>query len=97
MRIPLQSLSADALRGVVEAFVLREGTDYGHREFALELKCEAVERQLAQGDAEVWFDPETGTTDIRPVPPPLRGVTPRAGSSGRGGSNGTGDDFDGCR
>lgn len=67
IKVPPQSLSADALRGVVEAFVLREGTDYGHRDFSLEEKCAAVAREVATGRAEVWFDPQTGTTDIRPV------------------------------
>ena len=67
IKVPPQSLSAQALRGVVEAYVLREGTDYGYRAFTLEQKCEAVARQLASGDAEIWFDPRTGTTDIRPV------------------------------
>lgn len=67
VKVPRHSLSAEALRGVVEAFVLREGTDYGHRDFSLEEKCLAVERQLAAGEAEIWFDPETGTTDIRSV------------------------------
>lgn len=65
VKVPVQSLSPEALRGVIEAFVLREGTDYGHRDFSLEEKCAAVERQLAEGEAEVWFDPETRTTDIR--------------------------------
>lgn len=67
VNIPAQSLTSKALRGVVEAFVLREGTDYGPRRFSLEEKCRAVERQLARGEAEIWFDPETRTTDIRPV------------------------------
>lgn len=67
IKVPVQSLSADALRGLVEAFVLREGTEYGHREFSLSEKYLAVERGLARGDAEIWFDPETGTTDIRPA------------------------------
>jgi uncharacterized protein YheU (UPF0270 family) len=65
--IPPESLSAEALRGVIEAFVLREGTDYGHQEHSLEAKCRAVERQLRDGRAQIWFDPASGTTDIRPV------------------------------
>ncbi|MDZ7670663.1 MAG: YheU family protein [Gammaproteobacteria bacterium] len=65
VKIPTHTLSPEALRGVVEAFVLREGTDYGHRDISLEEKCAAVERQIAAGQAEVWFDPATGTTDIR--------------------------------
>lgn len=65
IKVPPESLSPEALQGVVEAFVLREGTDYGHRDFTLEEKCEAVRRQLRQGVAEIWFDPETGSTTIR--------------------------------
>lgn len=65
VKIPTHILSPEALRGVVEAFVLREGTDYGHRDISLEEKCAAVERQIAAGEAEVCFDPATGTTDIR--------------------------------
>lgn len=67
IRIPLETLSPDVLRGVVEAFVLREGTDYGHRDFSLEEKCRHVERQLARGEAEILFDAESRTTNIRMV------------------------------
>lgn len=67
IKVPRESLSAQALRGVVEAYVLREGTDYGHHDFTLDEKCEVVVRQLACGEAEIWFDARTGTTDIRPV------------------------------
>lgn len=63
----MKSLSAEALRGVVEAFVLREGTDYGHADYTLNEKCAAVERQLQSGAAEIWFDPESRSTEIRPV------------------------------
>ena len=67
--IPAESLSPEALRGVIEAFVLREGTDYGHHDHSLEAKCRAVERQLREGRARISFDPATGTTDIQPVGP----------------------------
>ena len=66
VKIPLDSLSREALIGLVEAFVLREGTDYGHEDYALAGKCEAVLRQLRDGQAEICFDPVTGTADIRP-------------------------------
>jgi uncharacterized protein YheU (UPF0270 family) len=65
IKIPQEDLSREALQGLIEAFVLREGTDYGHRDFTLQEKCEAVGRQLRQGVAEIWFDPETGSTTIR--------------------------------
>jgi uncharacterized protein len=65
VKVPPASLSPEALRGVVQAFVLREGTDYGHRDYSLEEKCAAVERQIEDGAAEIWFDPQTRTTEIR--------------------------------
>jgi uncharacterized protein YheU (UPF0270 family) len=38
MIIPHWMLSPDALRGVIEAFVTREGTDYGAQEVPLATK-----------------------------------------------------------
>ena len=35
IEIPHRQLSAEALRGVVESFVLREGTEYGQRDYSL--------------------------------------------------------------
>jgi uncharacterized protein len=65
--IPHQELSADALRGVVESYVLREGTDYGEREVLLEQKVAQVLRQLERGEAQIMFDPNTESIDIVPV------------------------------
>jgi uncharacterized protein len=62
--IPHRELSEDALRGVVESFVLREGTDYGERELSLEEKRAHVYRQLERGEAQIVFDPNTETIDI---------------------------------
>lgn len=71
MKIPHSSLSADALRSIIESFVLREGTDYGDEqhpgEHGLDAKCAAVLRQLEAGEAEIDFDPETETIDVRLV------------------------------
>jgi uncharacterized protein len=58
------ALSAEALRGVIESFVLREGTDYGEREFTLEQKVAHVLRQLERGEARITFDPSSGSVDI---------------------------------
>jgi uncharacterized protein len=62
--VPHTELSSDALRGVLESFVLREGTDYGEREFSLEQKLAHVHRQLERGEAKIVFDPNTETIDI---------------------------------
>lgn len=49
-------LSPEALRGLVEEFVSREGTDYGHADRSLESKVAAVVRQLESGEARIVFD-----------------------------------------
>jgi uncharacterized protein len=62
--VPYTELSEEALRGVIESFVLREGTEYGEREFSLEQKVQHVLRQLKRGEAQIVFDPATETIDI---------------------------------
>ena len=64
MEIPYKRLSPEILRGVIEQFVLREGTDYGHDEYSLEEKVRAVERQLERGVVQIVFDHETETCNI---------------------------------
>lgn len=65
IKVPVSELSDEALAGVIEAFVLREGTDYGHRDFTLAEKCALVREQLERGDAVIYFDPLTRSIDIR--------------------------------
>ena len=62
--VPHTELSLEALTGVVESFVLREGTDYGEREYSLEQKVAHVLRQLERGEAQIVFDPNTQTVGI---------------------------------
>lgn len=57
--VPHGELSADALRGVIESFVLREGTDYGERDVSLDDKVAQVMRQLERSEARILFDPAT--------------------------------------
>ena len=67
--VPYTELSEEALRGVLESFVLREGTDYGEREFSLDQKVEHVIRQLRRGEAKIVFDAATETIDVVVVRP----------------------------
>ena len=64
MRIPHTSLSADALHGLIEEYVSREGTEYGVREFSLKEKVEQVLDQLQRGEIYVDFDPDTSTCNL---------------------------------
>ncbi len=62
--VPPSALDPDTLRRVVESFVLREGTDYGEREYSLEAKVAHVVAQLERGEAQLVFDPNTESVQI---------------------------------
>ncbi len=64
MKIPFEELPKDTLLGVVDAFILREGTDYGHREITIEEKRDRVLSLLESGRAEIVFYPENDHIDI---------------------------------
>lgn len=73
VEIPPEMLSPDALTGVIENYVLREGTDYGPREFTREEKVNHVRAQLDRKEAWIVFDPDTQSVTLvtrgeRPTP-----------------------------
>ncbi|HOD79489.1 MAG TPA: YheU family protein [Syntrophorhabdus sp.] len=69
--IPVNRLSPEALRGVIQEFVSREGTDYGEREVSQEAKFEQVRHKLEHGLAVLIFDDETQTTNILSADDPI--------------------------
>jgi uncharacterized protein YheU (UPF0270 family) len=64
MIIPYQQISPDALQGLIEEFITREGTDYGEEEISLAQKVGQVERQLTRGDVVIVFDAATESVSI---------------------------------
>jgi uncharacterized protein YheU (UPF0270 family) len=64
VEVPYGELPADLLNAVIESFVLREGTDYGEKEFSLEDKVARVISQLKRGEAKIVFDPESESVTI---------------------------------
>ncbi len=64
VEVPHTALSPAALQGLVESFVLREGTDYGDREFTHEQKVAQVIAQLERGEARIVYDPETESVTL---------------------------------
>jgi len=64
LKIPYDQLSPEALQGVIEEFVTREGTDYGEIEVSLETKISQVLGQLKSGKVVIVFDQGTGTCNI---------------------------------
>lgn len=68
MEVPWESLSADALEGVIDDFILREGTDYGSIEASLEKKRADILKQLKARKIRLWFDPETESITLAVMP-----------------------------
>ena len=65
--IPKARLSAEALTGLIEEFVTREGTDYGHRDHHFEAKIAAVRHQIDAGQVIITYDPESETCNLVPA------------------------------
>lgn len=63
--VPPEELPDELLRAVIEAFVLREGTEYGERDYTLDEKVAHVQQQLQKGEARIVYDPNTQSVDIR--------------------------------
>jgi uncharacterized protein YheU (UPF0270 family) len=65
VEVPPSALSQNALRGIVEEFITREGTDYGLREHTFDEKRASVMRLIETGDVAIFFDTETETTTLK--------------------------------
>ncbi len=64
-------MSPEALHGVIEEFVTRDGTDYGGVEVPLETKIAQVMAQLQSGKAVIVFDQETESCTVLRSDDPL--------------------------
>lgn len=60
IRIPPDRLEPETLRGLIEEFVTRDGTDATEGE----AKIRQVQGLLERGVVEIWFDPENGSCNI---------------------------------
>jgi len=67
MEIPYTELSDEALKGIIEEYITREGTEYGAREFSLEQKIEHVRQQLLRREIKINFDAESQSCNLVPV------------------------------
>ncbi len=67
LTISWEALSDDALQGIIEEFVTREGTEYGAEQVSLERKCLQVREQLKRGEAAITWDEETQTCSVVPT------------------------------
>lgn len=62
--VPHTAVSREALEGLVEEFITREGTDYGHTEHTLDQKRASVLAQLTRGEVAIVFDLEAESTTL---------------------------------
>jgi hypothetical protein len=67
MIIPIDSVEKDTLIAIVEAFVLREGTEYGENDWSLSDKIEQVLWQLDSGKAFLVYSELHETVNIIPA------------------------------
>ncbi|MGE3760006.1 MAG: YheU family protein [Pseudobdellovibrionaceae bacterium] len=64
VEIPSDNLSEDALRGLLESYILRDGTDYGINELSLENKLKNLYRQLERKEILIVFDLNTESATV---------------------------------
>ena len=65
--IPHRDLSPEALTGLIQEFVTRDGTDSGYTRGSLEESVAMVRRQLDAGQAVIVFDDGSKTCNIVPA------------------------------
>lgn len=64
MIIPIDQLSEEALNGLMEEFISREGTEYGSRSYSMDEMLAQVKSQLDSAEVLVVFDAETSTCNL---------------------------------
>ncbi|MFO7716200.1 YheU family protein [Desulfosarcina sp.] len=62
--IPYEKLSSDALRGLIEEVVTRDGTDNGYDQATLAQNVDKVMEQLRRKEAVIVYDQCTQTANI---------------------------------
>ena len=64
MKIPHEMISSDALIGLIEEIVTRDGTDYGAEESSTQEKINQVMKALKEKEAYIVFDEETESCNV---------------------------------
>ncbi|GAB6142651.1 YheU family protein [Desulfocicer niacini] len=64
VKIPHDQLSPEALQGVIEEFLTRDGTDYGEVEVPLKTRLAQALGHLKSGKVVIVFDPDSQTCTL---------------------------------
>lgn len=59
LQVPPERISPHALEGIIDEFIMRDGTDYGSEEASHASKVAQIKRQINQGKVLICFDPAT--------------------------------------
>ena len=63
----MQQLSTEALNGIIEEFIMREGTDYGELEVSLQTKKDQLVQQLQQNKIVLVYSELHETVNLMPA------------------------------
>ena len=64
VEVPAEQLPPEVVVSLIESFIMREGTDYGVNEVAIEKKIEQVQKQIKHKDVVIVFDFQTETATL---------------------------------
>lgn len=64
LEIPYKKIESATLTRLLEEFVSRDGTDYGHQVVTIEEKVRQVLQLLQSGRARLLFNPESETCSV---------------------------------
>ncbi len=71
IKIPYNQLSQEALQGIIEQYISRDGPDSGHVDIPFQRKAEQVMRNLKTGKAIISYDEKTQSCNIFPKDDPM--------------------------
>ncbi len=64
MIIPLEAISTEALEGLIEEFVTRDGTDYGFEETSLSERVAQIKRKMKSKEIVILFNEATEEVNL---------------------------------
>jgi len=64
MIIPVERLNDDALRAIAEAYIVRDGTDYGDQELDMDAKVQQLLPQIHRGEVVIVYDEDTESVSL---------------------------------
>lgn len=66
MQIPPERLTEEVLRGIIESFISREGTDYGDTELSLDEKVSRLMSLVMSREVVIFYDEASESVNIVP-------------------------------